>query len=606
MFISVAQGKYHSHSIRASLVALRLLCITSYSLLLVSLIACDASESTGLEVPQSVDKQIGHVNKSPTEFEAYEQASRNGNVMSLLTNRCAIPDPAVDAWFTGEGLIKPALVPEIHAGLMEFTENPASPVIPALASSYTKTPDGKTYRFHLREGLKFSDGTDLTASDVKWSWERALAMSTGTSRANAVFGNVVGAEQFELTGVQVVDQHTLRVDLTSPNADFAVILADPVASVLKSGNVEAWDGLWSNLTDHFIHSDAELIGAQLPVGAGPFKLTRYHVGRDLSECVLERNDHYWNGPVSLDGIVLSASPFVDASDSVAVYAKAENQFAGSSIDVYPFLPRQHELSSAMQDSPKEYGFASPINALFIAFNTDYPPFDDRQRREVLVNAVQLSLGRIFDGHTIAHRILEPSWHETVPISITPWVASDEIPEHQLFARNRPPDLDLAVINDRHYYHSQEVLLVLDEWHEKLDLLIFHDVLSPDAFMVELNAGRVPARALDFTINAPLIAPQYMQIVDAFGSENPPLEYAILRNMLAEAEQTLDDVEKLARFSEIEEFILNERLVLPLIWDQGSTTVLLQSWVNGLRSAPYPRSIFRDVWFGDEAPIRSFP
>ncbi len=213
---------------------------------------------------------------------SYEQ--RSGRVMAVFNNDCGVADPAIDEAIDVRGGFSLPLVSEIHSGLTKIVEEGDEIRLEGdLMDRFDVSADGLTYDFELKAGLKFSDGTPLTSEDVKWSWERSLTMSTGSSRANDVLGWVKGADAIvkddsgELAGVEVIDDRRLRVTLVSARADFPMLLTDPVASVLKRENVEKWRYTWSNEGYSSVNSDFPPDEA-VPVGAGPFRLLDYEAG----------------------------------------------------------------------------------------------------------------------------------------------------------------------------------------------------------------------------------------------------------------------------------------------------------------------------------------
>ncbi len=100
--------------------------------------------------------------------------------------------------------------------------------------------------------MKSSAGRPVTASDFKWSWERALAPNLNSERARETLGNILGTDAViegrtkELAGVEAIDDRILRVTLSKPNMGFLMAVADPAAVVLKRQNVENWGGRLSN------------------------------------------------------------------------------------------------------------------------------------------------------------------------------------------------------------------------------------------------------------------------------------------------------------------------------------------------------------------------
>src|SRR5579872_1221729 len=99
---------------------------------------------------------------------------------------------------------------------------------PELAESWEIAPDGKSATFHLRKDAKFHDGTPVTAKDVKWSFDRAVAVG-GFPAIQMGASEMKSPDQFV-----VVDDHTFRVDFPRPNKLILPNLAVPIAKVVNS------------------------------------------------------------------------------------------------------------------------------------------------------------------------------------------------------------------------------------------------------------------------------------------------------------------------------------------------------------------------------------
>ena len=223
-------------------------------------------------------------------------------------SHCGVPDTALEPW----GSPGP-MTSEIHSGLTRFKRYPETGFEYELAYSHTVNADGLTYTFILRPDIKFSDGSGITAADFEWSWNRAVRMARRGGAAALVFAPVAGFDAAEgnadgeMHGVQVIDERTIQVRLTRPVTHFPIMLGHPVASVLKRSNVASWGGG---------RSSGPVLGSEiwnesnLPVGAGPFRLTEY--GLPLDECTLERNPHDWGEPPDIERIEFVNSGFESA------------------------------------------------------------------------------------------------------------------------------------------------------------------------------------------------------------------------------------------------------------------------------------------------------
>ena len=137
-----------------------------------------------------------------------------------------------------------------------------------MAESWTISEDGKTYSFTLREGAKFSDGSTVRASDVKFSIER---LRDGE-------GSVFGSMFTVISDIAVPDDRTVIFSLKEPTTPFLSILALFAAAILPEKAATA---------DYDAFSEK-------PVGAGAFRLVEWRRGDRI---VLEANEHYWgSGP----------------------------------------------------------------------------------------------------------------------------------------------------------------------------------------------------------------------------------------------------------------------------------------------------------------------
>lgn len=151
---------------------------------------------------------------------------------------------------------------------------------PALAKSWTLSPDGKEYIFTLQDNVKFADGKPLTMDDIAFFLQGVLKKET-TSPFVPQFTDLVGADEYNkgtastIGGIQVVDPKTLKLQLKAPNAAFLVNLRNvrPVPKAALEGKSLKDDPFFQN-----------------PVGAGPFKFVSWKNGGDF---VAERNPNYW-------------------------------------------------------------------------------------------------------------------------------------------------------------------------------------------------------------------------------------------------------------------------------------------------------------------------
>src|SRR5688572_25674994 len=129
------------------------------------------------------------------------------------------------------------------SGLVSF--DPHLNLAPDLAQTWEVSEDRMVYTFHLRENAKFHDGRVVTARDVVYSWERALNPQVGSDTASTYLGDILGAQEMlagradHVSGLQIIDDHTLQVTLDAPKPYFLLKLTYPTAFVVDKDNVES-------------------------------------------------------------------------------------------------------------------------------------------------------------------------------------------------------------------------------------------------------------------------------------------------------------------------------------------------------------------------------
>jgi peptide/nickel transport system substrate-binding protein len=153
----------------------------------------------------------------------------------------------------------------VYSGLVRSDPKGGTAIQPALADKWTVSDDGKTYTFHLRDGVKFSNGTPVTASDVKYSLDRF-----GDPKINATMSSVAVGYGTS----KVVDAQTIRFELKQPVASFLYnISIFPAFIVPKALLEKEGKAFWKH-----------------PVGTGPFTVKEFTSG---SHITFEKNPNYW-------------------------------------------------------------------------------------------------------------------------------------------------------------------------------------------------------------------------------------------------------------------------------------------------------------------------
>jgi peptide/nickel transport system substrate-binding protein len=299
---------------------------------------------------------------SPEAVEA--QPVRGGTLVYAIDNVGSSNDPGIFANFGNWEAIDC-----ICRGLTFFDyQGPGSKPQPALAERWEISGDGRSYTFSLRKGLKFHDGTPLTAQSVKRSWVRLLDEKDPTRAPGTYAGVEIGGDNIK--EVRIVDESTVRLILKEPDEAQLLRLANPNAVILSDAALDKYGAK---------------IGLNL-VGAGPFKFERMAVGQEI---VLSAFDGYYGGRPYLDRVVLRAIPneatMISALEAGQVHA---TNFAP--VSALPEFRRNPNLKIVL---------GAPYIVLFAGLNAKIPPLDNIKVRQAINYAInrQAIIEVVFNG-----------------------------------------------------------------------------------------------------------------------------------------------------------------------------------------------------------------
>lgn len=266
-------------------------------------------------------------------------ALAEGEVVSLMYGGGTpeTMDPALNSASTGSNLIRLAF-----AGLMGVqVEDGVATNAPELAESYTISDDGLVYTFTLREGLKWSDGSDFFASDIAKSWNRAADQALGADYG-FLFDVIDGYGTESLNVVADDEARTLTVTLAAPCAYFLELCAFPVYFPVKTELADA-EGAWA-------------VNPETYIGTGPFRVTSFKVDDVIN---YEKNPYYWNA----DAVQLGGVNAYLSEDSIAILAAYE---ADAVSLIQTMDPAEYDRLYATY--PGELNMYEQIGTYYILFN----------------------------------------------------------------------------------------------------------------------------------------------------------------------------------------------------------------------------------------------
>jgi len=247
-------------------------------------------------------------------------------------------DPTIDPTASISLLLRD----NVYEGLVRLT--PDLRIVPALAKSWDVSPEGTTFTFHIQTGVKFHDGTPLTAQDVKWSWDRARDPNKKPSNPHSdYFGPV--------QSIDVSDDHTVKVTLSAYSDNWLFHMAAGSASIMSQRSAA------NNTTS--------------PVGTGPFRFLAWNKGASLT---LNRNNAYWGHTARLTEVL-----FKFITDANAM----NNALKAGDIDAIGQVGGPEQVASFKSDSRFRVLEGAPVGKLIVAMNNSKPPLSDvRVRRAI--------------------------------------------------------------------------------------------------------------------------------------------------------------------------------------------------------------------------------
>jgi peptide/nickel transport system substrate-binding protein len=279
----------------------------------------------------------------------------------------------------------------IYDGLLDYDYE--GNMIPSLAAQLPEISDGgRVFRFKLRDGIKFHNGREITAEDVSWSLHRLLSEAVG-SPGYPFFKSIVGAPEYHageaerISGIVVIDEKTIELQLDEADQTFLNALAMPFAYPIAREQVEKLEA----------EEGRDAVGRH-PVGAGPFKFSRWERGVQVE---LERFEEYWAPAARPDRMVFLENISADVASA---------RFRNGDLDILYRPSKVHRLFLRESEAWAPYLAEAPSAAVFaLGLNCELPPFDNVHIRRAVAFALDRSkLEKLDPGQVIAAtQILPP-------------------------------------------------------------------------------------------------------------------------------------------------------------------------------------------------------
>jgi len=255
-----------------------------------SLTACGSSKSSDTTVAKATETTVASETTAAASTESTAaaasaettaaKAAAGSDVVKLgFQADMQVPDP--DVFYETEGL---AVVTSVYEGLLRYKPDTAE-VEPALAESYTVSPDGLTYTFKLRSGVKFHDGTVMDSAAAQSSFERRTKVNSGPAYMLA-----------DVASYETPDPSTFVVKLKQPVSAFTDYLASPYGPKLVSPKTVT-DNAGTDMAQSYLKTH--------DAGTGPFTISKFVPSQNYE---LTRFDGYWGGAAKVAKIEISILP----------------------------------------------------------------------------------------------------------------------------------------------------------------------------------------------------------------------------------------------------------------------------------------------------------
>jgi peptide/nickel transport system substrate-binding protein len=339
-------------------------------------------------------------------------------------------DPQVD--YTSEGW---QAMWNTYIPLLTYAHKPGqagAQVIPGLAEDLPDvSSDGKTYKLTLRDGLKYSDGTDVKASDFEFAVKRMFDLDSGGA---AFYSDIVGALDYQsgktddIKGIKTDDKTgEITIELVAPrgtfNNELALMFVAPVPPDTPTDKAQSSDP---------------------PPGTGPYEITKSEVNREF---VLERNPEWEKTNADLMPDIPDGNLDKITEVTVKNQQSQTTQVEQSKVDFMIDPPPADQLAEVQQKyGGSRFRVEPTVSTYYLWMSTTEPPFDDLKVRQAVNYAIDpAAIRRLYGGLlTPSQQVLPPQMQGYQKLDLYPY---DMDKAKQLIQQANPSDTDITVWTD---------------------------------------------------------------------------------------------------------------------------------------------------------------
>lgn len=518
---------------------------------------------------------------TPTKVSSAQSSSAQLAAKQELTFVLSDEPDGLDPNVTSNSFAAPYLT-NLVEGLVSY--NQKNELIPGLAEKWDISPDGLTYTFHLRQGLKWSDGSALTAKDFEYSFFRVLDPKTTAQYVDLLLDYVKGAKEFNegktdkaSVGVKATDDNTFVVTLAAPASHFLDILSMWTFVPMKEATIVANGDKWTQSSETFVTS-------------GPFKVGEIKQGESMT---LVKNPNYWDaGKVTLDKLTFRM--IKDQSTALNAYLTGEVQ----GIRTIPLA----DYAKMKAENP---GFvSSPTYATtFYLINNKKAPYDNVKVRKALNLAIDrqslitnvlhgsdkpafspIAPGYVVDGKDYADGRSEFGLSGTANVAeAKKLLAEAGYPDGKGF-----PPVELS------YYSNPQVKLIAEAMaqmlHDNLGLTVTTPNQEWKVYYAAVQAGKYDIGAMGWGadyMNPMTFFPLFVtgNVVNNAGYANPSYD-----KLVAQAKSETDKAKQVALLRQADDIVSADYPVIPLFY--RSTSLMMSPKIQGWFITPMSATFFK--------------
>ncbi|MCL2150136.1 MAG: peptide ABC transporter substrate-binding protein [Dehalococcoidia bacterium] len=461
---------------------------------------------------------------------------------------------------------------QLFSGLLRLGDD-LEPVAD-IAANWTISPDGRVYTFNLRQDVYFHSGRQVKAADFKYSWERAAAPETGSQTAATYLDDILGVDEVlagrtkDISGVRVLDDFTLQVELVAPKSYFLAKLSYVTSFVVDRENVAQGPIWW-----------------RTPSGTGPFRLRSWVQGQEI---VLVRFPDYYGEKAQLATVIYHLL----SGYAMSLYEKGEIDIAEIGVDYYDLV------TDPAGPFAQELVITSQLLLDYIIFDTTQPPFDDANVRRAFALAVdKTKIAALLFRNTVTpvEGVLPPGtpgFNEYLLGLAFDVERAQACLEASSYGANLP-EITLTVSGYGGQIPSALEAIIYD-WELYLGVRVTVRQLEPEEYLYNINAEK--DNLVIFGWSADYAHPQnFLEVL--FGAGRPynigEYEGAAFNELLRQAGASQDEAESLRLYQAAEQALIDDAACIPL-WS-GESYTLIRPYVRGYIPNPLGLVWLNTVW-----------